>query len=451
MINHNFLHLQRFWINMMSVFDPPQSDSVPEDNLITIFRIASIGRVILSIVILVITPESPDADLFRIIIISESTLLFFYLSSPYLGKKLQHRYIPIALAWSTLMPILASNITIFITFDTSRLIPFIERFPMINNIILLSSIGQTLPMLLIPLIIISWQYSRRSLLIFCLGMSLLDLGLIILFSPVEGLSLVVAFALIAFRAIVFVMVGLIVNHLVTLQKRQEQSLREANARLRDYAITREHLIASQERNRLAREMHDTLAHALAASTVQLEAVQVIWDSQPERAKELVQQSSVTMRNGLRDTRRALQALRAESLESVGFIGSLHQLAEDVQKRQALSVSIDSPNDLVWLTKEQEHILYRITQESLSNITRHAQAKHAKITLTSDGDSLQLTIHDDGIGFNQEIVDKTAHFGLEGMRERAMIIGAKLTVDSKVGSSTTIHMQFKRNDHAHSRL
>jgi signal transduction histidine kinase len=242
-----------------------------------------------------------------------------------------------------------------------------------------------------------------------------------------------------------------VNLLITVQRAQAQALRDANARLRDYAATREHLITSQERNRLARELHDTLAHTLAALTVQLEAVKVIWDLQPHRARQLVDESADTVRSGLQETRRALQALRAQPLENIGFVASIQLLAESIQARYKVKTTIETADNVVWLSKEQEHVIYRVAQEALLNSAQHAQAQHIRIKIEETGSTLCLMVIDDGAGFDPASVDANGHFGVQGMRERADMIGAELNVSSQVGQGTKIEIILKRQPDAHSHL
>jgi signal transduction histidine kinase len=300
-----------------------------------------------------------------------------------------------------------------------------------------------MPILLIPLLIVSWQYTRRMTIYFCLGTSFLDMAVIAIFIPLTGINMAVAISLIAFRLVILGLVGLMVNLFVAVQRAQAQALRDANARLRDYAATREHLITSQERNRLARELHDTLAHTLAAATVQLEAVQVIWETQPERAKHLVQESAVNMRGGLQDTRRALQALRAEPLESMGFVASIQLLAESIQLRYKVNATVETTGDIICLTQEQEHIVYRITQEALLNSAQHAQAQQITIKIEESREELRLAVIDNGMGFDPLVIDANDHFGVQGMRERAEMIGADLNVSSQTGKGTKIEIVLKR--------
>jgi signal transduction histidine kinase len=433
-------------------FDRNQTNTLSVDNLLTIFRVVTISRFIIASIIYLVLPSTLDEhSLGRLLGMMDAFLLAIYLSVGVLHRVLGERYLKIALLWAAVVPLLISSYTTYLFFTTPTPTILQDRIEQIENVVVVSNIAQTLPALLIPLLIVSWRYTRNSVILFCLGTSILDIGAIVVFVPLNETNLTIAISLIIFRLVILSLVGLMVNFLVTMQRAQAQALRDANSRLRDYAATREHLITSQERNRLARELHDTLAHILAAATVQLEAVQVIWETQPERARQLVQESAVTMRGGLQDTRRALQALRAEPLESVGFVASIHLLAESIQARYKVETVFEATEDIIWLTQEQEHVAYRVAQEALLNSAQHGQAQHIRVKIDGASETLRLSITDDGTGFDPAAVDVNAHFGVQGMRERADMIGAELNVSSQVGQGTQVEMILKRESDAHSNL
>jgi signal transduction histidine kinase len=437
------IQVRNLWENALVAFNgeiqQPQTRQV--DTLLTIFRYASIIRFVISVILwLVISSQTDEQRLGHILISFDALLLTIYLFAPPLYSILKDLYLPTALVWATVVPLLSSTLTMYLFFTTPIPELFQSQIGLVENFVIFYNIGITIPVLLIPLLIVSWLYKRQIVVFSLLGITLLDVVLIIFFVPV-GSRLFVALALIAFRLLILTFVGLIVNHLVTIQRTQAKALR-------DYATTREHLIASQERNRLARELHDTLAHALAAVTVQLEAVKVIWDLQPERAKQLVDESTDTVRSGLQETRRALQALRAETLESLGFIESIHQLAKTTQARYGFDVTVNATGDFTWLTNEQEHVLYRIVQEAVQNASRHAAPQHLIITIHASDNALSLSVVDDGSGFDQKIIEMNGHFGVQGMQERAQLIGAELTISSQIGQGTTIQVDFERTSDEH---
>jgi len=434
------------------VLDLTGTDALSDGNLLAIFRIATLSRFVISVILFTVVPFMAEAqNLGRLVNALDALLLCVYLFATPLQRLLKAHYMLVALVWASVIPLFISSLTIYLMFTAPLHLQLPFSTQRAETFIVLSNIALNLPTLLIPLLIVSWRYSQKVIIWFCLGTSILDIAVLAVFVPIGRTNLIVAFSLILFRLVILGLVGLVVNHLITIQRLQAKALRDANTRLHDYAATRENLITSQERNRLARELHDTLAHTLAAATVQLEAVQVIWETQPERAKQLVQESAVTMRDGLQETRRALQALRAESLESIGFVASIHELAKSTQAGHGLDVTVNVTGSFAWLSNEQEHILYRITQEAIHNSTRHANAHHMTITLSANNNALSLSVVDDGVGFDGTNIDSYGHFGVQGMRERAEIIGANLSIGSEIGQGTTIHVKFERTPDADTHL
>lgn len=443
----------------MSFNREEQAQALSNNNLLTIFRIAIFGRLVVALSFFLFVPTVFEAQgLSRLLGILDALGLSIYLTATPLQNWLKQRYLQIALLWATVVPLIITTYTIYLSFvkPLSPMLPL--SIESIENFVVVSNLGQTLPTLLIPLLVISWRDTQRKVAWFCIGTNLLDISLIAVFVPLGQTGYLLALTLIGFRLIIMGMVGIIVNQLVQTQRIQSQALhdantrlRDANTRLRDYATTREYLITSQERNRLAREMHDTLAHSLAAVTVQLEAVRVIWDAQPDRAKQLVDESAQTVRSGLQETRRALQALRAETLESLGFVESIHELAKTTQARHGFNVTVDATGNFAWLTNEQEHVLYRIVQEALHNSAKHASPQHLNMIIQGSDNTLSLIVVDDGVGFDSTMVHTDGHFGVQGMRERADIIDAKLDITSQIGQGTTIRVNLERTPDAHNHM
>lgn len=306
----------------------------------------------------------------------------------------------------------------------------------------ISNIGQTFPVLMIPLIILSWYYSRRLVLIFCAATTFFDALAIFFFVPLSSTAVSVAMIFIVFRSFVYVLIGIMVNYLVSIQRKQQQELVAANEKLRHYATVREQLAVTQERNRLARELHDTLAHTLAAATVHLEAVRVIRDTQPKRAQNMVDQAVLMMRDGLAETRRALQALRAEPIDRLNLADSFTVLAESINSRYPITVDVNAPEKIVGLDATTHHAVYRITQESLFNCVKHAQASKIQLYVNQTEDKLSVRIVDNGVGFDTQAVDITQRFGIQGMRERAQSIGATLQLVSQLGQGTTVKIEVR---------
>jgi len=147
----------------------------------------------------------------------------------------------------------------------------------------------------------------------------------------------------------------------------------------------------------------------------------------------------TSRRGLDETRRSLRALRAAPLEEMGLALALSALAKDFAARNGMSLDLDVPGDIINLSPEIEHGFYRVAQEALENVVQHAGAQQVRVKLEEYKGDLTLTVADDGRGFNTEKESSDHQLGLQGMYERAELIGAKLEVVSEVDEGTWVRL------------
>jgi signal transduction histidine kinase len=217
---------------------------------------------------------------------------------------------------------------------------------------------------------------------------------------------------------------------------------DANAQLVNYAATLEELTVSRERNRMARELHDTLAHTLSGVAVQLETAKAYWDVDPPAARSLLDKSLDTTRAGLVETRRALKALRASPLDDLGLAQALRQLAVETAARANLALQVAVPDQVAVLSPPAEQCLYRVAQEAVANVAQHAQARTLTVRLTAGSSSESptvLLVQDDGIGFDADTAAPAGHFGLAGIRERARLVGGELAVTSRQGQGTQVRL------------
>lgn len=291
---------------------------------------------------------------------------------------------------------------------------------------------------LIPMVVVAWQYNFRDVLLYAFTLVAAELLIIVaLFwgTPGTTFTLLVAFAV--FRTIVFVSTGYLVSQLVTSQRLQRAELVRVNRQLASHALTQQKLAVSQERNRLARDLHDTLAHYLSGLVLELEGTRLLWDSDEEKARRNLDESIDTARSGLMETRRALKALRAAPLDDLGLIGAVRELAQNSTERNQWQLCLEMPDALPSMPPAAESTLYRIAQEALTNIERHAQAHTVRIRLTHEQDDAVLVIADDGVGYRATEVSPAEHFGLSGMAERAEMVGGTLTIDSRQGAGTRV--------------
>src|SRR5689334_14420819 len=165
---------------------------------------------------------------------------------------------------------------------------------------------------------VAWQYNPLWMMVTGVGLSLLDAALYFPFLRENAEFYPFYSILVMGRFFVVTGAGLGFAWLIQRQREQRAALADANRKLAQYAAATEQLAISQERNRLARELHDTLAHSISGAAVQLEAVQALWDVQPGEARQMLDQALEVTQNGLTEARRALHSLRASPLEDLGL-------------------------------------------------------------------------------------------------------------------------------------
>lgn len=292
-----------------------------------------------------------------------------------------------------------------------------------------------LPVLFLALALVAWQYELPHVIFFSIATTVLELGLITAVSIDRGPIILFFIAII--RTISFIALGVFISLLVTRLREQQAALQQANANLRHYASTLEQLTVSRERNRLARELHDTLAHTLTALSVTLETAKAYFDIDTNKTRALLDKSLEATRSGIDETRRALKSLRSSSLEDMGLGLSIERLAQSAASRFHLDLELDLQHPMPSLSPDVEQTIYRIAQESIENVSHHAQARKLCIRLSHNGQGTALTIEDDGIGFDTKAKVSTGHFGLVGMKERAELAGGKLTIESEKGRGTKV--------------
>jgi len=217
-------------------------------------------------------------------------------------------------------------------------------------------------------------------------------------------------------------------------------LETAHHQLAEYAAQVEDLTLANERQRMARELHDTLVQGVAGLILQLEAVNAhLVNDHSVRAQEIVQQSLIRARETLANARRAIDDLRAETT-SPDVAEAIHQevnrftMATGIPCELDLAISCTFPDTIC------DHII-RIVAEGLTNIARHAKASQVwlRVVINNAG-NLKIALRDDGISFDPaEIVTRSGHYGLLGIRERARLAGGSLEVQSATGEGTTLYL------------
>jgi PAS domain S-box-containing protein len=196
------------------------------------------------------------------------------------------------------------------------------------------------------------------------------------------------------------------------------------------------LAASQERAHLARELHDSVTQALFSMGLTLRTLEVLLQTDPEAAKPKLAELRELQKDALAEMRTLIFELRPSSLESDGLVQALRTHATAVQRRTGLTIVVDAePIDRLPLAAEEA--LYRIGQEALHNVVKHANASNATLRIVRDGSRVRLSVSDDGIGFAPDAVPRGQHLGLIGMRQRVDLVGGELRVESRPGEGTLI--------------
>jgi signal transduction histidine kinase len=212
-------------------------------------------------------------------------------------------------------------------------------------------------------------------------------------------------------------------------------LQIAHRQLQDYAAQVEELAVAEERNRLAREMHDTLGHRLTVAAVQLEGAQRLIPRDPERAATMVGTVREQVREALGELRSAVATLREPLETDLPITTALQRLANSFDGATDLTVQLDLPAELPPLSNAQRLALYRAAQEALTNVQRHAQAQQVWVQLQAQENCVVLTVSDNGVGFPAET--REAAFGLHGMRERAAHLGGDLQLGLRIGGGAQV--------------
>ncbi len=196
--------------------------------------------------------------------------------------------------------------------------------------------------------------------------------------------------------------------------------------------------AMEERNRLAREIHDTLAQSLTAIALQLETADAFLEanSSPARVREAVSQALALTRSSLDEARRSVLDLRAAPLEGRTLAEAISTLGDELASQAGVRVDFQATGGGRPLPVRIEVGLYRIAQEALTNVARHAQAQHVSISLLTTPGHVELTIEDDGRGFDPAQISKD-HYGLIGLNERAKLLGGNLRLKSGHDAGTRL--------------
>jgi signal transduction histidine kinase len=213
---------------------------------------------------------------------------------------------------------------------------------------------------------------------------------------------------------------------ILAEKHAKEELAIANQRIRSYALKAEENGSLQERNRIAREIHDSLGHSLTALNLHLEMAVKLSQLQPERSREVLVEAKRLGSIALQDVRQSVSALRSDPFADRDLATAIHKLADDFKFSNHLQpiCDLEIPIDLPQSTNI---IIYRIVQEALTNISKHAHASEVIIEIKTRSTTVELRVTDNGRGFIP--THNTTGFGLQGMRERVLSLQGQFEIIS----------------------
>jgi signal transduction histidine kinase len=261
--------------------------------------------------------------------------------------------------------------------------------------------------------------------------------------PIELPEQVVSRGIILFLCLIFlfglslIFILLLMNAILSERKSLEQ-LAIANEQLRRYALRIEDQATLQERNRIAREIHDSLGHSLTGLNIQIETALKLLTIDPQQSKNFLVSAKKLGTSALAEIRSSVSLLRSMPLQEGELKPFLDELIQTFHRTTGISPSCHldiSPS----LSGDQRTAIYRIIQESLTNICKYSNAKAVHIELCCTASTCKLSVQDDGIGFDMS--QNTTGFGIQGMRERTLALGGSFQAMSQPGAGCCITVSF----------
>lgn len=293
-------------------------------------------------------------------------------------------------------------------------------------------------------LLFSWR-DRIAVAIFAYGLFLLSVFLRLRpladnwADPMQGLVLTLTFNSGILFGLVLLFILLLVGALLSEQE-SRQKLAEANQKLREYAMLIEDRAISQERNRIAREIHDSVGHNLTAQSIQLENVALFLAEDKQRAAQHLQQARELGKEALKEVRASVRAWRSHPLKQ-SFRQALSQLISEFEATTSVPVASHLQiGDTLPL--DISIVLYRVIQEAFTNICKHAKATKVELIISENNREFYLKIEDNGCGFNPG--QNTTGFGRQGMEERVMAVGGHFSLNSSPGEGCKIEVKIGKN-------
>ncbi len=246
--------------------------------------------------------------------------------------------------------------------------------------------------------------------------------------------------------IMFFVIYLVI--LIFRDKREKMQIRElnnklkdANEQLREYAVEKEQMGEMKERNRLAREIHDTIGHILTGISVGVEAVQVLMDIAPDAAKEQLTTIGEMSKNGLNDVRRSVHKLKPDTMEMKSLDHAIYQMVEETSKTTGAKIYFVSYGIGLKYGADEEETIFRLVQEGTTNSLRHGKASEIWIRLDKTEDGVSISLNDNGEG----CATVKEGFGLTHMRERVEMLGGNISFSGENGFAIRANIPIRQGN------
>lgn len=217
-----------------------------------------------------------------------------------------------------------------------------------------------------------------------------------------------------------------------------EELQSANQQLLQYADMSERMAQTRERNRLAREIHDTLGHTLTGIAAGLDACLALVEVSPEQTKKQLELLSKVSREGIKDVRRSVNELRPDALERLNLRQAIEEMVQAMSQISDVQIHFQTDQERLQFDADEENAIYRVIQEGITNAVRHGHAKEIWITLSRREQEVLLVIHDNGVG----AAEIKKGFGTRHMKERIEMLQGTVTFDGSDGFTVTARIPIR---------
>ena len=216
-------------------------------------------------------------------------------------------------------------------------------------------------------------------------------------------------------------------------------LREAHRQLGDWASRVEELTSIRERNRIARDLHDSATQTIFSMTLLARSTRMLLKQAPDKLPDQLERIENLAQTALGEMRSLIHELRPQPADS-GLLGLLTRHVNELRQSSTFDVNFECSGSVSALSEKDQQQIFSIVREALNNVVKHSKAKKASVVIRSNKEETSIDITDDGAGFDlNRQVEEPGHMGLASMRERTTEIGGKLKIHSATGNGTTVEL------------